>query len=348
MHPGATEKLELGLQRLAKAGGDADMLGLALQSIHGALEDHFRVVLSTDDQMPEAQRRAVLDPKQVQWKDLLDLMVLYRDLGAADREEIWRINGIRAKVAHGGRYSGSRADLESYAQLVQRLGDYAPSKAAATPARSSSGQALAEREAQRAQAERARIGQPPPPAPAPAPASQPQRSTARPSAQPQARPAAQAPARPTSRRADEAPSIPRAVRASPPPAPRSRLGWLLALGAIALLGLIAVIALVRNSTTPPASLAQSPSALPTAAAPPTSAPAATAGPRGATIAAEGGLNIRADHSLSAKVLFTAGNGSRVSIAGGPIEADGHTWWQIEIGGQRGWCAGEFLQLDTAQ
>ena len=45
---GATEKLELGLQRLAKAGDDADMLGLALQSIHGALEDHFRARLSAD------------------------------------------------------------------------------------------------------------------------------------------------------------------------------------------------------------------------------------------------------------------------------------------------------------
>lgn len=344
MHPGATEKLELGLERLAKAGGDADLLGLALQSIHGALEDHFRVVLSTDPQMPEAQRRAVLDPKQVQWKDLLDLMVLYRDLGAAEREEIWRINGIRAKVAHGGRYGGSRAELEAYARLVGRLGDYQPSKPAATPARSSSGQALAEREAQRAQAERARIGPPPPPAPA----SQPQRGVARPAAQAQARPAAQVPARPARRPADEAPAIPRAVRATPPPAPRSRLGWLLALGAIALLGLIAVIALVRNSTAPPASLAQSPSAMPTAAALPTSAPAATAGPRGATIVAEGGLNIRADHSLDARVLFTAKNGSRVSIVGGPAEADGHTWWQIELAGQQGWCAGEFLQLDTPQ
>lgn len=334
MHPGATEKLELGLQRLAKAGSDADMLGLALQSIHGALEDHIRVVLSTDPQMPEAQRRAVLDPKQVQWKDLLDLMVLYRDLGAADREEIWQINGTRAKVAHGGRYSGSRAELESYARLVQRLGEYTPSRPATPPARSSSGQAVAER---------ARIGQPP----APAPASLSQRAT-RPASQPQARPATQAPARPTSRPPDEAPAIPRAVRATPPPAPRSRAGWLLVLGAVALLGALAITALIRNSTTPPASLAQSPSAAPTAGAPPTSAPAPTAGPRGATIVAEGGLNVRADHSLGATVLFTAKNGSRVDIVGGPVEADQHTWWQIEINGQQGWCVGEFMQLDPSQ
>lgn len=343
MHTGATEKLELGLERLAKAGSDADMLGLALQSIHGALEDHFRVVLSTDAHMPESQRLAVLDPKQVQWKDLLDAMVLYRDLSADDREEIWRINGIRAKVAHGGRYSGSRADLEAYARLVQRLGDYTPSKPAAPAARSSSAVAAAERQAQRAEASRSRVGLPPVPAPASQPQPPPQRVAPRPASPAASRPA---PTRPAER--DEAPAIPRAVRAARPPAPRSRLGWLLIAGAIALLGLLALTALVRNTTTAaPTSQAQAPAPTSTAL-PPTSAPAATAGPRGATIVAEGGLNVRADHTLVAEVLFTADNGTRVSIVGGPVVADEHTWWKIEAGGRQGWSAGEFLQLDSSQ
>src|SRR5438876_481396 len=106
---GATEKLELGLQRLAKAGDDADMLGLALQSIHGALEDHFRTRLSADSHMPVEQRAAMADPKQTQWRDLLDAMQLYGDLSAPNRELIWRTNALRTKVAHGGRYTGSRA-----------------------------------------------------------------------------------------------------------------------------------------------------------------------------------------------------------------------------------------------
>jgi hypothetical protein len=122
---GATEKLELGLQRLAKAGDDADLLGLALQSIHGALEDHFRARLSADSQIPADQRMALADPKQAQWKDLLDAMQLFGDLSAPDRELIWRTNALRTKVAHGGRYTGSRADLERYATLVQRLSGYA-------------------------------------------------------------------------------------------------------------------------------------------------------------------------------------------------------------------------------
>src|SRR4051812_29819334 len=121
---GATEKLELGLQRLAKAGDDADMLGLALQSIHGALEDHFRARLSADSHMPAEQRAAMADPKQTQWRDLLDAMQLFGDLSAPNRELIWRTNALRTRVAHGGRYTGSRADLERYAALARSLCGY--------------------------------------------------------------------------------------------------------------------------------------------------------------------------------------------------------------------------------
>src|SRR3954466_5991778 len=131
---GATEKLELGMQRLAKAGDDADMLGLALQSIHGALEDHFRARLSSDSQMPAEQRAAMADPKQTQWRDLLDAMQLYGDLSARNRELIWRTNALRTKVAHGGRYTGSRADLERYATLARSLcGYHADAKPATAP-----------------------------------------------------------------------------------------------------------------------------------------------------------------------------------------------------------------------
>ena len=122
----ATAKLELGLERLAKAGDDADLLGLALQSLHGALEDHYRARLAADQHIPEDQRAAMLDPKRVQWKDLLDAMQLYADLGAPEREQIWRMNAARTKVAHGGRYAGGRAELEGYAKLVQAQLGYTP------------------------------------------------------------------------------------------------------------------------------------------------------------------------------------------------------------------------------
>jgi hypothetical protein len=131
----ATEKLELGLARLARAGDDADLLGLALQSIHGALEDRFRARLAADEHVPADQRAAIADPKRVQWKELLDAMQLYADLGAPEREQIWHMNAARTKVAHGGRYAGGRAELERYAALAQSLLGYtAPPRPARAPA----------------------------------------------------------------------------------------------------------------------------------------------------------------------------------------------------------------------
>lgn len=303
MDNSVTAKLELGLERLAKAGHDPDLLGSALQSIHGALEDAFRAQLAADPHVPEAQRPDFRDLKKTQWRDLLDAMVLYRDLSQTDRDLIWRTNSVRTRVAHGGRYTGSRADLEHYAALVQRLCGYTP---------------------------------------AAIPAAAPAKPT---------RPSSPATA-PRARTAGGAPAIPPAVRARPKAAQpaRSRIGWLAIIGATALLVIIAIAALVRNTTaspTPTASAKPSATIAASAATTATSEPPATAVPAAATVRAEGGLNIRGDHSASAKVLFAVADGTRVTLVSGPTEADGHSWWQVEVNGRQGWCAGEFLQLDSA-
>jgi hypothetical protein len=308
----ATEKLELGLQRLAKAGDDADLLGLALQSIHGALEDFCRATLSADPRLPADQREAVRDSKKIQWKDLLDLMQLYRDLSAQDRELIWRTNGLRTRVAHGGRYTGTRADLDRYATLVQRLCDYTPP---ARPGRQ----------------------------PSPKPEKQPAAKLDARSPQPADR----------SHPPPSGPDIPRAVRPrAPAPPQRSRLGWAGTLLALALLFGLAAFVVLRGA----AQSAPDPAAAPTSA-PPTAAPdlaaappepaRATALPRAATVANLEGvpLRVRSDHSLAAETLLTLAEGARVAIVGGPVDADGYTWWNVEVGGQRGWCAGEFLRFD---
>jgi hypothetical protein len=290
----ATDKLELGLQRLAKAGGDADLLGLALQSIHGALEDHFRARLSADAHIHAEQRAAMLDPKKVQWKDLLDAMQLYGDLSAADREQIWRANGMRTKVAHGGRYPGTRADLERYARLVQSLCGYVP------PAR--------------------------PEAPASAKATGASR-----------------------RRVAEASSdIPRAVRAGAPstPAPRSRAGWLGVLLALIVLAGLAGYVVLRSAARPIAQAAATAISAPdaTSTPQPSGAPP-TAQPTAARVVASDGLNVRVDHTRSASVVATLADGARVAIVGGPVDADGFVWWNIEIDGRRGWCVGTFLKFE---
>jgi hypothetical protein len=300
----ATEKLELGLQRLAKAGDDADLLGLALQSIHGALEDHFRARLSVDSHMPAEQRMAMADPKQTQWRELLDAMQLYGDLSAPNRELIWRTNALRTKVAHGGRYTGSRADLERYAALARSLCGYPADAKPATPSQRR------------------------------APADKPVAELA-------------------GARSVASPDIPRAVRAgaSAPPA-RRRSPWPGGLLALALLLILAAFAVLRSAPSPRAESAAAPTALATAA-PATEAPAAapatdlppTPLPRAATVTAQDGLNLRGDHNSSAALVGTLPSGTRVTIVGEPVQADGYTWWNVEVDGRRGWCAGEFLTFD---
>ncbi|MBK9713576.1 MAG: SH3 domain-containing protein [Kouleothrix sp.] len=302
----ATEKLTLGLQRLAKAGDDADLLGLALQSIHGALEDHFRAKLAADQHLPPDQRAAVLDPKKVQWKDLLDAMQLYCDLSQPDRELIWRTNGMRVRVAHGGRYGGTRAELERYAALVQSLCGYtAPAKPARAP-----------------------------------------RQPATPD------PTGRRPARPPA--APDAPNIPRAVRQRPAPAAaaRSRMGWLAVMLALALLVGLAGFVVLRSAAQSRAQRAEA-QAEPTADATPDPAgalaqpsDATAAPPRSAVVAASEGLNLRRDHALSAGLIATLSDGATVTVVGGPVQAGGFTWWNVEFNGQRGWCVGDFLRFDS--
>lgn len=113
------EKLQLGLQRLSKAGNDPDLLGLALISLHGALEDYFRNWLSTNSSVPPSQREAVLDARQIQWKGLLDLMQQYGSLNDSQRRYILRLNRLRQDVGHGGQFTGTRSELENYADFVR-------------------------------------------------------------------------------------------------------------------------------------------------------------------------------------------------------------------------------------
>jgi len=310
---GATEKLELGLQRLAKAGDDADMLGLALQSIHGALEDHFRARLSADSHMSAEQRAAMADPKQTQWRDLLDAMQLYGDLSAPNRELIWRTNTRRTKVAHGGRYTGSRADVERYAELARSLcGHPADAKPAA--------------ESQRAE----RL--------------------------PQLRASTEkSPAKAVGARSAVSPDIPRAVRVGATAArARRRSRWPGGLLALVLLLGLAAFAVLRRAPAPRAESAAAPTALVTAV-PATEAPASPLAtalppsplPRAAIVTAQDGLNLRADPQSKAALVGTLRRGTRVTIVGAPVPGDdGYTWWNIEVDGLRGWCAGEYLTFET--
>jgi uncharacterized protein YraI len=72
---------------------------------------------------------------------------------------------------------------------------------------------------------------------------------------------------------------------------------------------------------------------------------ATAVPRAAAVSAAEGLNLRAEPALGAELVVGLPNGTHVAIVGGPVEADGFVWWNVEVEGRRGWCAGEYLKFE---
>lgn len=112
-------KLQLGWERLQKAGNDQESLGYALVSFHGALEDYFRGWLATNNSLSLEQRQRVQDRQEVQWKELVDLMQEYGGLSDEARYIIFKANKQRQEVAHGNPFVGTRAEVENYGRFVQ-------------------------------------------------------------------------------------------------------------------------------------------------------------------------------------------------------------------------------------
>jgi uncharacterized protein YraI len=59
----------------------------------------------------------------------------------------------------------------------------------------------------------------------------------------------------------------------------------------------------------------------------------------------GAQNLRKGAGLDAPVVRVMANGELLQVRGGPVEANGYTWYRIWNYGGEGWAAGEFLRLD---
>ncbi len=59
----------------------------------------------------------------------------------------------------------------------------------------------------------------------------------------------------------------------------------------------------------------------------------------------GRLNLRAEPALSAEILRVMADETALVIRGGPVEADGHTWYRVSDNRGEGWAAGEYLRID---
>lgn len=111
-------KLQKGRDRLNKASNDADLLGLALASIHGALEDACRSWLAA----PHIRQQHGVDVQnkaEVNWQNLLELMPRYCGWSERDVRYVRRINSLRNKAAHGDGFEGTRQDVAKYLRYVE-------------------------------------------------------------------------------------------------------------------------------------------------------------------------------------------------------------------------------------
>jgi len=64
-----------------------------------------------------------------------------------------------------------------------------------------------------------------------------------------------------------------------------------------------------------------------------------------------GLRMRSEPGLDGDVNFTALDSEVFLVIGGPVEADGYTWWQLEApydATRSGWSAGDFLSTIDAE
>lgn len=109
-------KLNIGRDKLSKAGDDPDLLGSALISYHGALEDHIRASLVAE--VPEGIRQKILS-HSTEWKDLLDYSKKYLSLTRKDADLISEANFNRNDVAHGKAFKWDKDKLFSYVTFVE-------------------------------------------------------------------------------------------------------------------------------------------------------------------------------------------------------------------------------------
>jgi hypothetical protein len=113
------QKLEIGRTRLNKAGNDPDLLGLAMVSIHGALEDACRDWLSAPN-IRQQHGKNVQNRSEASWQVLLELMQKHCGWSEQDTRYVSRMNSLRNKSAHGDPFEGTRQELEKYLSYVEK------------------------------------------------------------------------------------------------------------------------------------------------------------------------------------------------------------------------------------
>lgn len=110
------EIFQYGVDLLARAGNDQDLLGMSLIHLHGGLETYFRSQLEEEIALFEAREQ-----KPSTWPDLINLWGEQRDLSDSERTTLLAYNKLRNNVAHAKMPKISRESVEKYANFVQKI-----------------------------------------------------------------------------------------------------------------------------------------------------------------------------------------------------------------------------------
>lgn len=114
------DKLRRGYELAARANDDPDTLGVALLSLHGALEEHLDEALRRLPSLTPDDRQQ-LDGPGYGWATRTQLAQRYGIITPEQRQFILDVNRQRQQFAHGGPYAGEQRELDGYAALVARL-----------------------------------------------------------------------------------------------------------------------------------------------------------------------------------------------------------------------------------
>lgn len=85
-------------------------------------------------------------------------------------------------------------------------------------------------------------------------------------------------------------------------------------------------------------------ATPAPTAPPTAVPDSRIGSTATVETGGSNLRVRAEPTTDAAIVTSLANGTAVTLIGGPQEAGGYTWWQIQTPQGEGWAAADFLRF----
>lgn len=123
----ARDRLDRGLQALARAGDDPAILAYALNAVQGALEAHYRSVLASDSRVPAGVRVVALDTAALSVLDVANAMHAHLDLPERERRAVLEAHGHCQSQSQGDGFTWDRAGVEEYARYVaQKLGEPAP------------------------------------------------------------------------------------------------------------------------------------------------------------------------------------------------------------------------------